>query len=153
VEPACRPHIPGNRPCGKRAYCDHDHVSSAQLLSYSLLIIGWAAMWEPVTVLLYELWPIIRMKNVYEKISTMEIEILPLPYEVQEYPFITDQGVGRRRMGAALAPSRLPPAKSNRARIPPGSSCSAMGVNRMSHKRSRAAAWSACRASLRRTRQ
>lgn len=50
-----------------------------QLLSYSLLIIGWAAMWEPVTVILYELWPIIRMKKVYEKISTMEIEILPLP--------------------------------------------------------------------------
>jgi hypothetical protein len=49
-----------------------------QLLSYSLLIIGWAAMWEPVTVILYELWPIIRMKKVYEKISTMEIEILPL---------------------------------------------------------------------------
>ncbi|MGB8219039.1 MAG: hypothetical protein WCE46_01500 [Methanoregula sp.] len=50
-----------------------------QLLSYSLLIIGWAAMWEPVTVLLYELWPIIRLKKIYEKISTMEIEILPLP--------------------------------------------------------------------------
>jgi hypothetical protein len=50
-----------------------------QLLSYSLVIIGWAAMWEPVTVLLYELWPIIRMKKVYAKISTMEIEILPLP--------------------------------------------------------------------------
>jgi hypothetical protein len=50
-----------------------------QLLSYSLVIIGWAAMWEPVTVILYELWPIIRMKKVYEKISTMEIEVLPLP--------------------------------------------------------------------------
>ena len=36
-------------------------------------------MWEPVTVLLYELWPIIRSRKIYEKISTMEIEILPLP--------------------------------------------------------------------------
>jgi len=51
----------------------------AQLLSDSLLIIGWAAMWEPITVLLYELWPILRMKKIYEKISTMEIDILPLP--------------------------------------------------------------------------
>jgi hypothetical protein len=51
----------------------------AQLFSDSLLIIGWAAMWEPITVLLYELWPIIRSRKIYEKISTMEIEVLPLP--------------------------------------------------------------------------
>lgn len=50
----------------------------AQVFSDALLIIGWAAMWEPVTVLLYELWPIIQQKHIYEKISTMEIEILPL---------------------------------------------------------------------------
>ncbi len=51
----------------------------AQLLSYSLLILGWVAMWQPITVFLYELWPIIRLKKIYEKISRMEIEILPLP--------------------------------------------------------------------------
>jgi hypothetical protein len=56
-----------------------DNHFLSQLLSDSLLIIGWAAMWEPVTVLLYELWPIIRSRKIYEKISTMEIEILPLP--------------------------------------------------------------------------
>jgi hypothetical protein len=50
----------------------------ARLLSDSLLIIGWAAMWEPITVLLYELWPILKEKKIYEKISGMEIEILPL---------------------------------------------------------------------------
>jgi hypothetical protein len=42
------------------------------------LIIGWVAMWQPITVFLYELWPIIRLKRIYEKISTMEIEVLPL---------------------------------------------------------------------------
>ena len=47
----------------------------AQLLADSLLIIGWAAMWEPVTVLLYQLWPIHKRKKIYEKISTMAIEI------------------------------------------------------------------------------
>jgi hypothetical protein len=50
----------------------------ALLVADALLIIGWAAMWEPITVLLYELWPIIQMKKTYEKISTMEIEVLPL---------------------------------------------------------------------------
>ncbi|WP_292368893.1 hypothetical protein [Methanoregula sp. UBA64] len=50
----------------------------AQLLSDALLIIGWAAMWEPITVLLYQLWPIVKEKKIYEKISRMEIEILPV---------------------------------------------------------------------------
>jgi hypothetical protein len=51
----------------------------AQIFADALLIIGWVAMWEPVTVLLYELWPIIQLKKTYEKISTMEIDILSSP--------------------------------------------------------------------------
>jgi len=51
----------------------------AQIFADALLIIGWAAMWEPITVLLYELWPIIQLKKTYEKISTMEIDIIPTP--------------------------------------------------------------------------
>ncbi len=51
----------------------------ARIVADALLIIGWAAMWETMTVLLYELGPIIQLKHTYEKISTMEIEILPLP--------------------------------------------------------------------------
>ena len=35
----------------------------AQLFADALLIIGWAAMWEPITVLLYELWPIIQSEK------------------------------------------------------------------------------------------
>jgi len=48
----------------------------AQILADALLIIGWVAMWEPVTVLLYELWPIIKLKRTYETISTRENDIL-----------------------------------------------------------------------------
>jgi hypothetical protein len=48
-----------------------------QLIAEALLIIGWVAMWEPITVLLYELWPIIQTKKVYQKVSTMEIDIRP----------------------------------------------------------------------------
>jgi hypothetical protein len=50
----------------------------AQIFADALLIIGWAAMWEPITVMLYELWPIIKMKKVYQKISEMEIDIVPV---------------------------------------------------------------------------
>jgi hypothetical protein len=51
----------------------------AQIFADALLIIGWVAMWEPITVLLYELWPLIQLKKTYEKISTMEIEVLSSP--------------------------------------------------------------------------
>ena len=50
----------------------------AQIFADALLIIGWAAMWEPITVILYELWPIIQLKHTYEKISRTEIDIVPL---------------------------------------------------------------------------
>jgi hypothetical protein len=53
-----------------------DNHIIAQLFADALLIIGWAAMWEPITVLLYELWPIIQLKKTYEKITSMEIDIL-----------------------------------------------------------------------------
>ncbi len=52
-----------------------DNLLPAQIFGDAFLIIGWAAMWEPITVLLYELWPIIRQKRIYERISTMEIDI------------------------------------------------------------------------------
>ena len=55
----------------------HDLI--ALILADALLIFGWAAMWEPITVLLYELWPIIQMKKVYQRISEMEIDFVPLP--------------------------------------------------------------------------
>ena len=56
----------------------HNHLV-AQLVADALLIIGWAAMWEPITVLLYELSPITQLKKTYEKISTMEIDLISAP--------------------------------------------------------------------------
>jgi len=51
----------------------------AQLGAKALEIAGWVAMWEPVTIHLYQLWPIITQKKVYEKISRMEIDLCPYP--------------------------------------------------------------------------
>ena len=50
-----------------------------QVIATALMVTGWAAMWEPVTVLLYELRPIRQRKNTYLKISKIEIEVLPIP--------------------------------------------------------------------------
>lgn len=49
----------------------------AQLIATTLDVAGWVAMWEPITVHLYQLWPIIKQKKYYEKISRMEIEVRP----------------------------------------------------------------------------
>jgi len=60
-----------------RQMVSHMNYLAAQIFADALLIFGWAAMWEPITVLLYELWPILQMKKVYQKISGMEIDIVP----------------------------------------------------------------------------
>ena len=55
-----------------------DYLSAyplAHLAAIALEVAGWVAMWEPVTVFLYQLWPILVQKNLYEKISRMETEI------------------------------------------------------------------------------
>jgi hypothetical protein len=39
-----------------------------------LLIGGWVAMWKPISDILYVWWPIWKEKNIFRKISEMEIE-------------------------------------------------------------------------------
>jgi hypothetical protein len=47
------------------------------MLSEGLTIIGWVAMWEPVYVFLYGWWPIVQKRNVYRKILSMDISVIP----------------------------------------------------------------------------
>ncbi len=49
----------------------------AHLIATILQITGWVAMWEPVTVFLFQLWPIRNQRKLYEKISRMETEVRP----------------------------------------------------------------------------
>ena len=51
----------------------------ARLAATALQVAGWVAMWEPVTVILYQLWPIVKQKRMYGKISRMEIALCPYP--------------------------------------------------------------------------
>ena len=48
-----------------------------EVIRNSLLIIGWVAMWQPISTFLYAWWPIRKKVKVYQKISTMEISVLP----------------------------------------------------------------------------
>jgi hypothetical protein len=47
----------------------------SRLLSEGLLITGWVAMWRPVEIILYTWWPSLRMRQVYEKLMKMDIEV------------------------------------------------------------------------------
>jgi hypothetical protein len=47
-----------------------------EIIRNSLLIIGWVAMWQPISTFLYAWWPIRKKVKVYQKISTMEISVL-----------------------------------------------------------------------------
>ncbi|MEI7433908.1 MAG: hypothetical protein WCJ93_06635 [Methanomicrobiales archaeon] len=44
-----------------------------------LLILGWVTLWEPAYIFIYGWWPIVQKRKIYDKITTMEIEVLPVP--------------------------------------------------------------------------
>jgi hypothetical protein len=44
-----------------------------------LLIFGWVTLWEPVYIFIYGWWPIVQKRRIYDKITTMEVEVLPVP--------------------------------------------------------------------------
>jgi hypothetical protein len=44
-----------------------------------LLIFGWVTLWEPAYIFIYGWWPIVQKRKIYEKITTMEIDVLPIP--------------------------------------------------------------------------
>ncbi len=50
----------------------------SNIVSVSLVIIGWVAMWHPMEALLYGWWPIREQRQYFDKIATMEIDVVGL---------------------------------------------------------------------------
>lgn len=48
----------------------------AHIFGEGLNIIGWVAMWSPIEIFLYDWRPLKRMRNYYQKLKNIEIEIL-----------------------------------------------------------------------------
>lgn len=46
----------------------------SNILQEGLIIIGWVAMWKPISNILYDWWPINKERRIYEKISQMDID-------------------------------------------------------------------------------
>lgn len=44
------------------------------ILSEGLLILGWVAMWKPVEIFLYDWWPEVDKRRLFERIGHMEME-------------------------------------------------------------------------------
>ena len=41
----------------------------------SLIIFGWVANWKPIETFLYDWWPIIRRRNLYQRLADATVEV------------------------------------------------------------------------------
>ena len=46
------------------------------IVSVSFVIIGWVAMWHPIEALLYDWWPIREQRQYFDKIATLEVDVV-----------------------------------------------------------------------------
>ena len=49
----------------------------AIILSESLVIVGWVAMWRPLEIYLYDWWPLRDERRVLERLSRMRVRLVP----------------------------------------------------------------------------
>lgn len=47
----------------------------AQIVREGLVIAGWVAMWHPMQIFLYEWWPLMGKRRVYQRLAEMEVEV------------------------------------------------------------------------------
>jgi len=50
-------------------------VEWLRFVEEGLLIVGWVAMWRPLELLLYDWWPIVHQKRIYENLARMRVEV------------------------------------------------------------------------------
>lgn len=48
----------------------------ASLLREGLVIIGWVAMWRPLEIFLYDWWPVLGERRMYDRLSRMSVRIV-----------------------------------------------------------------------------
>ena len=48
-----------------------------RVIEESLLIFGWVANWRPIEVFLYDWWPIVRRRNLYQRLSAAHVKLRP----------------------------------------------------------------------------
>lgn len=53
-------------------------------LKESMVLVGWVSMWKPVSLLLYEWWPLVDTLNIYRKLSELEIDVVAICGRVED---------------------------------------------------------------------
>ena len=48
----------------------------AKIFREGLLIIGWVAMWKPLEILLYDWWPILSERRLFDRLSRVQVRIV-----------------------------------------------------------------------------
>jgi hypothetical protein len=54
----------------------NEHGTLFNLARESLTIAGWVAMWSPMQTFLYDWWPLLYMRRLYEKLSDLPVEVI-----------------------------------------------------------------------------
>lgn len=59
------------------------------LLRETIVIGGWVAMWRPLEIFLYDWWPILTERKLFDRLSTMPVRVtfkpgVPIPTRVEE---------------------------------------------------------------------
>lgn len=90
----------------------------AQILRESLLIGGWVAMWKPLQIFLYDWWPLLGERRVYDRLSRMAVQIV-YAGERSSASAASSDGAGRfefgaRQTGAARADSSVDQSSNGR---------------------------------------
>ena len=48
-----------------------------RVVTESLIIFGWVAMWSPIQIFLYDWWPLVRRRRIYQMLRLASVHVLP----------------------------------------------------------------------------
>ncbi len=57
-------------------FAGHDRATWTSMISESLTIAGWVAMWKPMQTFLYDWWPVLKRERVFARLSKMRVEVM-----------------------------------------------------------------------------
>jgi hypothetical protein len=62
---------------GRAAAANLTPYPIGRVIEESLTIFGWVANWRPIEIFLYDWWPIVRRRNLYQRLSVARVELRP----------------------------------------------------------------------------
>ncbi len=57
-----------------------------ETIEHSLIIFGWVALWRPIEILLYDRWPLIRARKLFQRLATAPVVVRPATAGRSERP-------------------------------------------------------------------